>query len=245
MLPINILQIDHDDPDLEHSRLLDAMSKTMDFAREHGGIGLTQSKAFNRKFCTWAAENFGWQEYSADELLKIQKVLNEPDVVPVMVLHDLFVSMRLGRHIKGKFQFSKKAYELAEDRGALFGAIANHYLFEFDHSNFQRRPFRAPGNWDIFLNVTNVEAHGGATEARLLDVFYGYGPNETGAEGYWHHASFLHWHVLTPLYWLGFLDKMEIGDSFLDRENFYVKTPLWRKCLRLDTDKGLEPILVH
>jgi len=245
MTSIKIQLIESGDPDLKNSKLLDAVYKTIAYANEHGGIGLTQSKAFNRKFCHWAAENFNWEEYSADKLLSIQKVLNEQDVIPVMVLHELFVEMKLGRHIKGKFQFSKKALSLAEHRGEFFEIITNFYLFDFDHSYFQRRPFIAPGNWDVFLNVINVEAHGGASEAHLLEVFFGYGPDNNRVEDYWNYLSFLHWHVLVPLYWIGFLDKIEAGDGFLEREIFYVKTPLWQKCLRLETDKDLKPILVH
>ena len=245
-MPSIIIQpLKPDDTDLEKSKLLDAVYKTMHYAKENGGIGLTQSKAFNRRFSHWAAENFNWEEYSAKRLLSIQRVLNEQDVMPVMLLHELFVDMKLGRHIKGKFQFSKKAFALAENRGSFFTKLANFYLFEFDHSNFQRRPFTAPGNWDVYLNVINVEAHGGASEVHLLEVFFGFNPKDTGAEDYWHYLSFLHWHVLTPLYWIGFLDKIVVGDHFLEREVFYVKTPLWRKCLKLDTDKNLKPILLH
>lgn len=245
MASIKIRPINSEDPDLSKSKLLDAAYKTIHFASENGGIGLTQSKAFNRKFCHWAAENFNWEEYSAENLLHIQKVLNEQDVIPVMVIHQLFVDMKLGRHIKGKFQFSKKALALIEDRGSFFDTLANFYLFEFNHSYFQRRPFMAPGTWDVFLNVINVEAYGGASEEHLLEVFFGYSPEDIGSQDYWNYASFLHWHVLVPLHWIGFLDKIETGDNWLDRESFYATTPLWRKCLRLDTDKSLKPILVH
>jgi len=245
MTSIKIQPIESDDPDLESSKLLDAVYKTIHYAKENGGVGLTQTKAFDRKFSHWAAENFNWEEYSAVRLLSIQKVLNEQDVMPVMLLHELLVDMKLGRHIKGKFQFSNKALALAENRGSFFSELANFYLFEFDHSNFQRHPFIAPGNWDVFLNVINVEAHGGASEAHLLEVFFGFSPSDIGAEDYWRYLSFLHWHVLTPLYWIGFLDKTVVGDQLSERENFYAKTPLWRKCLNLDTDESLRPILVH
>jgi len=245
MTSIKIQPIAPDDPDLESSKLLDAVYKTIRYAKENGGVGLTQTKAFDRKFSHWAAENFNWEEYSAEKLLSIQKVLNEQDVMPVMLLHELLVDMKLGRHIKGKFQFSKKALVLAENRGSFFSKLANFYLFEFDHSNFQRRPFTAPGNWNVFLNVINVEAHDGASEAHLLEVFFGFSPSDIGAEDYWRYLSFLHWHVLTSLHWIGFLDKTVVGDQLSERETFYAKTPLWRKCLKLDTDKNLRPILVH
>ncbi|MCP4124809.1 MAG: hypothetical protein GY751_23965 [Bacteroidetes bacterium] len=245
MTSIKIQPIESGDPDLEKSKLLDAVCKTMHYAKEHEGIGLTQLKAFNRKFSHWAAENFNWEEYSAEELLSIQKVLNEHDVMPVMVLHELFADMKLGRHIKGKFQFNKKSLALVENRGAFFNTLASFYLFEFEHSRFQPRPFTATGNWDVYLNVINVEAHGGASEAHLLEVFFGYSPKDIGEDEYWYYSSFLHWHILTPLYWIGFLDKIVVGEHILKREYFYAKTPLWRKCLRLETDKMLKPILLH
>ena len=237
MPSINIQPIAADDPDLENSRLLDAVYKCMSYAKKNDGIGLTQTKAFNRKFCHWAAQNFKWEEYSEDRLLSIQKVLNEEDVAPVMVLHQLFADMKLGRHIKGKFQFSKKAHILAEDKASFFHDIVDFYLFRFDHSNFQRHPFVAPGNWDVFLNVINVEAHGGVSETDLLKAFYGFAQNERGSREYWSYWSFLHWHVLAPLHWIGFLDKTRLGERYLDREDFYTKSSLWKKCLHLDTDK--------
>jgi hypothetical protein len=69
-----------DDPALDQSRLLYALRQTIRYTEERGGIGLNKSKAFNRKFAHWAADNFDWPEYSTDRLLSIQKVLNEWDV---------------------------------------------------------------------------------------------------------------------------------------------------------------------
>ncbi|MEO0752255.1 MAG: hypothetical protein AAFY25_10655, partial [Pseudomonadota bacterium] len=99
---MDVRTLDNSDPLLGSSKLLDAVLKTVGFAQENDGIGLTKGKAFNRKFATWAAENFNWPEYSAESLLRIQKVLNEEDVIPVFVLHELMISMKLGRHVKGK-----------------------------------------------------------------------------------------------------------------------------------------------
>ena len=80
-----------DDPVLEHSRLLQAMELAFGYARAHGGIGLTQTRAFNRKFAHWLAERSPWPQYRADALLRVNKVLNEWDVAPAMVVHDLMV----------------------------------------------------------------------------------------------------------------------------------------------------------
>jgi hypothetical protein len=51
-----------DDTGLDQSRLLHALRKTIGYADEHGGNGLTQTKAFNRKFSHWAADNFDWPD---------------------------------------------------------------------------------------------------------------------------------------------------------------------------------------
>ncbi|UWQ25695.1 hypothetical protein K3553_04330 [Leisingera aquaemixtae] len=245
-MAVELRTLDDSDPLLGGSKLLDAVRKSVGFAKEHGGIGLTKGKAFNRKFATWAAENFNWPEYSADQLLRIQKVLNEEDVLPVLALHKLMISMKLGRHVKDSWRFSNRAQALAETPGALQLELTKGFLFEFDHSRLQRSPFVAPGNWDIWLNVINVEAHSGVSEAALLKTFYGVEYSGAGDREFWDHASFLMWHVLKPLTWLGYLTETELDrkHSPLDR-TIFAKTPLWRRTFRLDTDDDLRPHLVH
>lgn len=238
--------LEDSDPLLGHSKMLDAVRKTVGFAQENDGIGLTKGKAFNRKFATWAAENFNWPEYSAEKLLRIQKVLNEEDVLPVFALHALMISMKLGRHVKGKWRFNKKAAGLVQTPGVLQAELTQGFLFHFDHSRLQRFPFVARGNWDVWLNVINVEAQGGVTEAELLKIFYGVEYSGAGDREYWDHASFLMWHVLKPLSWLGYLEATERdgGHSPSDR-TIYTKTALWQRTFRLETDRALHPIIVH
>lgn len=125
---IKLRHIADDDPILDQSRLLQAVELAFVYADTNGGIGLTQTKAFNRKFAHWMAENSPWPDYKAEELLRLNKVLNEWDVAPAMVVHDLMIVMKLGRHVKGKFQVSKKARALASNRGAFFADLAETYL---------------------------------------------------------------------------------------------------------------------
>jgi len=238
--------LDDADPLLGGSKLLDAVQKSVAYAQQHDGIGLTKSKAFNRKFATWAAENFIWPEYSADELLCIQKVLNEEDVIPVLVLHELIILMKLGNHVKDKWRFSERAEALVKTPGALQAELTQGFLFKFDHTRLQRSPFVASGNWDIWLNVISCEAHGGVSEAELLKVFYGVECTAAGDREFWDHASFLLWHVLKPLCWLGYLEETELvgRHSPLER-TIYAKTPLWQRTFCLDTDEELGPHLIH
>lgn len=56
-----------------------------------GGIGLTKSGALNRAFATWAAERLEWPKYTSKELFEFHKVLSEPDVLPLAIVHRLLV----------------------------------------------------------------------------------------------------------------------------------------------------------
>ncbi|ALI57044.1 hypothetical protein [Celeribacter marinus] len=56
MIAFRTLPDDH--PDLMRSPLLRGALLTLQYAQEHGSIGLTQTKAFKRVFVHWAVENF-------------------------------------------------------------------------------------------------------------------------------------------------------------------------------------------
>ncbi len=240
---IKLNPIDNDDPVLDQSKLLHALQQTISYAETQGGIGLTQTKAFNRKFAHWGAENFNWPDYSAEKLLRVQKVLNEEDVPPVMVLHDIMSIAKWGRHTKGNFQLSRSLKSLAANRGQLFAELAQLYLFHYNHARLSRIDFTAPGNWDIFLNIINVEAQQGLTEAHLVKTLYGLDQSTDPFDRVCrNHQWFLVSEVLRPLVWIGFLEENRASEDRL-ADRIYWKTPLWSKCMKLDTDHYLnEPI---
>jgi len=235
----------NDTPELIHSRLLLAMQRSFQYIDDNGSIGLTKSKAFNRKFAHWAAEHFDWPEYSLSELLIMNKVLNEEDVPPAALVHDLMLLTKLGRPYKDTFRMTKKAKELAKDPGKLFAKLANTYLFQYNHNRMSRFDDVAPGNWDVFLNVINVEVEGGATEAELVEAFYGITetPGTFDREYSWYRSS-LFTNVLRPLTWVGFLAETCDGEGLL-APRVYTKTPLWRVCLQLDTDDMIKAPILH
>lgn len=242
---INIKQLDSYDPDLCSSRLLDGIYKTMSYAQENNGVTLTKSGAFNRKFCTWAADNFNWPEYSTAELMRLNKVIDEIDIPPVETINDFLWAFKYGRYVKGKFQFFKKTHALAQDKGSFFAKIATEYLFSFNHTRHHRSDFTPLVNWDVFLNVINVEVQNGATHDEILKTLYGYNPNNTQQEGYWQHSYFLMWNVLKPLSWIGFLEETYSDVARIGNLPTYTKSALWRKSLRLDTDSQLKLRVVH
>lgn len=231
-----------DHPALGQSKLLDAFCKSIDYASENGGITLTKTNAFNRKFCHWAATNFNWPEYSAAELYRLNKVLNEEDVPPVDALHEAAVFMKLGRHFKGKWQFNKTAQQLRADPGKFLRELFRIWVLQFHHYAMTRMAEPCPGNWDVFINIIDVEADDGLVDDDLLEILYGLRIEGASSSEYWKHSSFVSNCILKPLSWLGLLEKSDGPGRF---QATYHKTDLWRAALTTDRDLMAMPVAAN
>ncbi len=230
-----------DEPLLLKSPLIRGVLKTADYIGKNGGIGLTKSGAFNRKFVHWAAAHFDWPGFSEEELFKSNKVLDEIDFPPAEEIHALLAGLKLGRRWKGTFRLTKAGQNLIQQPGRLLSELVPSYLFRFDHGAYLRFEGQLLGNWDIFLNVINVEADHGCDLAHLRTTLYG--SPETDRRGFDGVGSTLYVTVVRPLCWAGLLESDEAAGSRGDAQ-FY-KTKLWWRYLHLDTDSHLNPPPLH
>jgi hypothetical protein len=233
-----------DEPALAHSPLLKATLLTIGYIESNGPIGLTPAKALKRYFVQWAAEAFAWSHYTAEDLYAVNKVLNEADFPPLMVLHDLLLAAKLARHFKGAMQLTPLAKKLSARPAELWTLLARTLLFVLDHSKYTRFDDALVGNWDVFLNVINVEAQHSVTEGRLCALLFGVREGNIWAGDDYRLVAAFHIHVLRPLCWLGLLDELRIGKG-LDRKEIFSKTPLWPVALALETDRDLQPLTRH
>jgi len=242
---IELRKLDDADPALAHSPIVRGLEKTFAWMGEHGDIPLTPSKAFRRVFVHWAAAEFDWPGHTEADLFAVNKVLNEPDFMPLMVLHELMIALRLGRHYKGAFRLTKAGQALVGRPGRIFDTVVPAFLFRVDHAGFSRlNDDPLIGNWDMFLNVLNVEAEDGATGAHLRRVLYG--EPETGpAPRYDAVMGALYIQVLRPLCWAGLLHEDSGAVSYRMEDALFVKTPLWKAALRLDTDHTVQGATRH
>ena len=239
-----MISIDHvpdDEPLLDTSPLIRSVLRTAAYIDANGGIGLTKAGAFNRKFVHWAAASFDWPGYSEEELFKLNKVLDEIDFPPVGDIHALLAGLRLGRRRKGMFLLTKAGRELVAHPGRLLSELVPNYLFRLDHGAHLRSAGELLGNWDVFLNVINVEADDGASLGALRKALYG--APETGAHRYDDVGWTFYITVLRPLWWVGLLQPDHVGRMSMHTQFF--KTTLWRRYLRLDTDRSLEHHRLH
>jgi hypothetical protein len=240
---IAFMPVPDDDPALKLSPLLRGALLTLEYIETNGPIGLTPLKALKRYFVHWAAHAFAWPHYTAADLYEMNKVLNEHEFVPLMVLHDMMIATKLVRHFKGAMHITKLGRALCRKPGELWALLANHFLCIFDHGKYTRSSDQLVGTWDIFLNVVNVEAQVMVSEERLCSVLFGGEEARFRREEYQLAADF-YIHVLRPLCWVGLLDEHRTGKRIEQRE-LYTKTPLWAAVLKLETDRVLQPPTQH
>jgi len=227
---------------LERCHLVRAAKLTLEYMIEHGSIGLTKSKAFNRKFLHWAAKEFNFAGQEEEELFLVNKVLNEMDFPAAMMVHFLLKETKLARHYKDQFRITKQGEKIMNDPVALFELIVPMFLFQVDFSWGRMIEPPSAGNWDINLNVMNVELQHTKTDMELSALFFGPESGPYGrSDDYW---GFYH-HVLNPLAWSGLIEKTVERRPREISTYHYTKTPLWSAALKLETDEGLKPVLVN
>ncbi|HEU4985537.1 MAG TPA: hypothetical protein VFT89_00585, partial [Rhizobiaceae bacterium] len=102
------------------SPLVRGMVMTISYADTEGGIGLTASGAMNRKFVHWAAGHFDWPGYTSDDLYSVNKVLNEADMPPLLVVRDMLKHLRLLRRRKDVLVPTRRGREFVARPRAFF-----------------------------------------------------------------------------------------------------------------------------
>jgi len=145
---IRFESISDDDHVLAHSPMVKGAAKILDYVADQGPIGLTESKGFKRHFVNWAAREFAWPDWTEEDLFRRNKVLNEYDLLPLVVLHDILIQLKIGRHYKNAFHVTKAGQQLIGRPGALFGILTPFYLFEANYSFHTRLGGELLGSWD-------------------------------------------------------------------------------------------------
>lgn len=169
----------------------------------------------------------------------VNKVLNEHDFPPLMILHNLMRNAKLARHRKGALYLTKAAADRKTKPAELWMLLAQTLLTTIDHSQYTRFEDRVVGNWDIFLNVINIEADNGTSEERLCSILFGRSEDDIRLRDHRLAAAF-YIQILRPLCWLGLLidHRNQVG---LNERSMFLKTPLWSAALDLDTNMLLSP----
>jgi hypothetical protein len=197
--------------ELAGSRLCVGAMKTLTYIQDKGGIGLTKNGAFNRKFVTWAVDEFQWPHYTAEDLYAINKVLNEDDVPPLPYLHHLLLDAKLIRHARDEARLTGAGGTHLGQPGLLQATLFETFFTRFD--------FAAHERWPIEIREADFLHFLGVVRHRLTDwvpypEFAGWclpifalqpqrGTPEEDAMFY------LETRLIRPLKWLGLVEAKE------------------------------------
>lgn len=225
-----------------YSPILRAASRTLRYLVENGPIGLTPAKALQRDFVEWAAEVFEWPGYEVADLYAVNKVLNEQDFPPLVVLHGVLLGTHLARHHKGHLTATRLGRALVREPARLWPLLLNELLFHTDHGRYMRQPSRFDGDWEMMFDIINLEIHTGASANRICAALLGTSEVEIRRD----HVvrSIIYMYVLRPLTWLGLLSEVSSGHG-LACKYIYLKTPLWAAALDLPSDADLSVQALH
>ena len=130
--------------DLSGSLVLNHARLVMGHMVAKTGVKLTTTGNFNRKFVEQMVRDFRWPGFEPEVVWRFNRVLNEPDYLPLYFLHALIDVAGLGRKHKGTFRLSRLGRSLLPPEAAgelnavLFDATCNRYNLAY----LDRRPIK-------------------------------------------------------------------------------------------------------
>jgi hypothetical protein len=200
-----------DEEALAGSRLCGAAMTVLRCAADPGGIGLTKSGAFNRRFVTWAVDELRWPRYTAADLAVVNRVLNEDDVSPLSYLHELLLVAKLIRHAKDHVFLTKAGKEHLGQAGRLQAMLFETFFTQFDFAAHERWPIEMPdADTFHFLGVIHTQLADwvGYPEfaSSCLPIFALPAQRGTPEEDA---MFYLATRLVRPLTWLGLLEQDE------------------------------------
>lgn len=211
--------------------------KLLRYSDTHGGIRLTQRGNFFRKCVEWAADEFRWPGFGAADLYIINRVLNEPDFPPLFALHDMLVSYRLMRHLKGRAVLTKSGKALLGRHGELQARLFDITFLSADPYHYDKRVIDA-GIWDV-RHILGVAANRLDKWITIEDFTQWCLPVDAfptiGSLGQQHEASLYLWlHAIRPLVWLGLLEEVKAAVSETSlRDRKIRKTALFDSFIKI------------
>jgi hypothetical protein len=209
-------------------------------AIECGGLPLTTTGNLSRRTVAAMSDLLVWPDYDHAEVLRICKVVNEPDVFPLHVIRQLAQACGLVRGRRGKLVATRLGKSLLNDteQGRL-AAVLFHLTFW--HTNLGYFDRGLLGSWPqqhigIVLWSLSVCAGDWQTPqkiTRLCSI-----PEPEALSSPVDHASLaIEYSVLRLLVWFGLMEMRTeelAGEQFRRERHYFRKTTLFDRLLAFD-----------
>jgi hypothetical protein len=218
-------------------------------AIERSGLQLTATGNLSRAAVAEMRGLIEWPHYHQADAFRLNKVINEPDFLPLHVVRILAQAATLVRAQRGKLAATPLGKSmLSDERQGGLPAILFHLAFwHTDLGYFGRGPL---GSWPqadigIVLWSLSVSASDWQTSEKLTRLCTI--PEPATLTGTWDRSAYaMEARILRPLLWFGLLEyrSENIPDSRL-AARYYRKSPLFDRLLTFDVKMDFAQVARH
>jgi hypothetical protein len=208
-------------------------------AAETGGLKLTATGNLSRVVVEDMFGIIQAPNYDKDELRRFQKVINEPDFLPLYFIRILTQAAKLLRTHRGKLVPTRlgKSMLVAERHGALQALLFHIALWHLNLAYFDRRPLDSWPQSDVGVVLWSLSASANDWLARetltrlctipvigVLEVTWDFGSSAMEAR------------ILRPLVWFGLLESRSEPRSATElvERRLYRKAPLFDRLVKFN-----------
>ena len=208
-------------------------------AIERDGLPLTATGNLSRAVVAEMCELIEWPHYDQAEPFRFNKVINEPDFLPLHVVRLLAQAAKLVRAQRGKLVATPQGKSMLSDarQGSLPTMLFRFAFWHMDLGYFGRGLL---GSWPqadmgIVLWSLSVSADGWQTNEKLTRLCTI--PEPAILSGTWDRSTYaFEARILRPLLWFGLLEyrSEKIPDARFTAWHYYRKAELFDRLLAFD-----------
>ena len=203
------------------------------------GLTLTTTGNLTRSVVADMIDLFTWPGFDKADAFRFNKVINEPDFLPLYFVRHAAGSIRLVRQHKGHLKITLVGRQVLEDpaRQALQALLFRTVMWGIDINYLGRGLHEGwpQGDIGVLLWSLSVSANDWQSIDRLTRMCTI--PITGVLEAQWDSGAMaMEARVLRPLWWFGLLEyrREEIPGRRFEESHFYRKTPLFDRFLSFD-----------
>jgi len=211
-------------------------------AIERVGLPLTATGNLSRATVAEMCKLIEWPDYDQADAFRLNKVINEPDFLPLHVVRQLAQAATLVRVQRGKLVATPLGKLSDAKRGGLLAVLFHLAFWRMDLSYFGRGLL---GSWPQAdagvvlwsLSVCANDWQSAEKLTRLCTI-----PEPTMLSGSWDRTPYaMEAKILRPLLWFGLLEHRgeKLPSSRFGEHHFYRKTELFDRLLAFDVQANL------
>ena len=199
-------------------------------ASESPGLKLTARGNLSRTVVAEMCATFDWPDFNKDDQFRLNKVINEPDFLPLFFMRHIAQFAKLVHRRKGYMKLTTAGRSTLEHQEALQAVLFHTAFWNMDLGDLGRGLHSGwpQGDIGIVLWSLSVAANDWQTRENLTRLCAI--PNNGVLNSTWDTGSMaMEANILQPLLWFGMLEHKQekIEGDKLNRRNLYRKSPLF------------------